>query len=186
MDDLNLRKLVTDTYRNVWKEYSEWSDSHNRSVLRSLAAPVDRALKPLPVESDSDDEDLPSDLEATDSSDASLSGVINVRYNVTEIIISDYVHHYPSYESCPATARNLMVGDDPSTLPFIPFADDPAFDYESYALEHDDFEWQRSVGDPDGTCVFEQTFISIYQINCSRGNRLHGLRHLDRVPWREN
>jgi histone-lysine N-methyltransferase EZH2 len=47
------------------------------------------------------------------------------------------------YEICTPAARNIKVGDDPDQMSFLPFADDPAFDWEPYNKEYGSFAWQH-------------------------------------------
>lgn len=50
---------------------------------------------------------------------------------------------HPVYEICTPAARNIKVGDDPDQMSFLPFADDPAFDWEPYNKEYGSFAWQH-------------------------------------------
>jgi len=65
---------------------------------------------------------------------------------------------HPPYESCTPLSRNLMVGDDPDHLPFIPFADDPAYNFHLDIEEHSYFRWNQSCLDPDSMCHFLTDF----------------------------
>ncbi|RPD53881.1 SET domain-containing protein [Lentinus tigrinus ALCF2SS1-6] len=50
---------------------------------------------------------------------------------------------YPRYESCPPINNNILLGDDSNYLPFMPFADDPTFDYHDYLADHKGLAWQE-------------------------------------------
>ncbi|PIL34576.1 transcription factor [Ganoderma sinense ZZ0214-1] len=56
---------------------------------------------------------------------------------------------YPSYESCTPTSRNILHGDDPHAMPFLPFADDPSFNPTDYVLDHKRLAWQEGYRDTD-------------------------------------
>ncbi|KAM5545791.1 hypothetical protein V8D89_000829 [Ganoderma adspersum] len=56
---------------------------------------------------------------------------------------------YPSYESCTPTVRNILHGDDPHAMSFLPFADDPSFDPTDYVLDHKCLAWQEGSRDTD-------------------------------------
>ncbi|KAF8970309.1 hypothetical protein BDZ97DRAFT_1652502, partial [Flammula alnicola] len=56
---------------------------------------------------------------------------------------------YPPYDSCIPISRNIMRGDDPDYLPFIPFSDDPTYDYTYDNDHHKYFAWHKPDRDPD-------------------------------------
>ncbi|KAJ7508873.1 hypothetical protein B0H11DRAFT_1703540 [Mycena galericulata] len=70
--------------------------------------------------------------------------------------IEDRLPPLPEHEYCTPTARNIFQGDDPHELPFIPFADDPAFDRAKYSEEYKAVSWLNSV-DPDLELVVIET-----------------------------
>lgn len=188
--DLN-PSLVLEVYRSVWEEYSEWSDYYNASTLKSLEAPAPRFSL-----------DLLIDLEETDSTDSTpLSYDNDLKFSFSELnsdgsTIDEYVistnvvtvdqsfRPHPPYESCTPITRNLMVGDDPDTLPFIPFVDDPKYDYRLYAEEHSHFRWQEPFVDPDSMYLRTDSSFA-YQINCSGSCGLQNFRKIDRESWHE-
>ncbi|OBZ77416.1 Histone-lysine N-methyltransferase EZH1 [Grifola frondosa] len=53
------------------------------------------------------------------------------------------------YESCTPISCNILHGDDPNDMPFVPFADDPTFDAKEHVLEYKSLSWQRGLRDPN-------------------------------------
>lgn len=151
----SLRNLVLQVYRSVWEEYSEWSDKHTASSLKSL----ETSLQELDLqEKESPDTchiTADNDLLFT-TSEFNADGFIVEEYETkgTSIIVDQTLRSHPPYESCTPIARNLMVGDDPDDLPFIPFADDPTYNFLSDIEEYSCFRWQEPFIDSDCTCDF--------------------------------
>lgn len=150
-----LRNVVLEVYLSVWEEYSEWSELHNASTLKSLEAPRCSFNFSIPIYlEEADSTDLPDDSDLK----FSVSELNPDGSTIDEYVISTYVvtvdqalrAHSP-YESCTPITRNLMVGDDPDVLPFIPFGDDPTYDHRLYAEEHSYFRWHKLFVDPDST-----------------------------------
>jgi hypothetical protein len=52
-----------------------------------------------------------------------------------------------------------MVGDDPEKLPFLPFADDPTYDYELDIGHHGYFAWPNLTQDPDSNYLHKVTSL---------------------------
>ena len=67
---------------------------------------------------------------------------------------------HPPYEVFMPVTRNLMVGDDPNDLPFIPFADDPSYDYSLDIEEHKYFRWQRPHVDSESMSITRFTSLT--------------------------
>lgn len=55
----------------------------------------------------------------------------------------------PAYESCAPLQQNILYGDDPNFMPFLPYADDQNFDSADHALEYNALSWQESYRDSD-------------------------------------
>ncbi|KAI0708772.1 hypothetical protein C8T65DRAFT_650065 [Cerioporus squamosus] len=74
---------------------------------------------------------------------------------------------YPSYESCAPINANILHGDDPNYLPFIPFADEPTFDFRDYVYDHKGLAWQEGYRDSDVLAIVLET--------ARRLHRSHGI-----------
>lgn len=57
----------------------------------------------------------------------------------------------PQYEACTPLDQNILLGDDPAAMAFLPFADDPSFDQMSYFDEYEYLSWQCTTRDPNCT-----------------------------------
>jgi histone-lysine N-methyltransferase EZH2 len=73
----------------------------------------------------------------------------SVRETKALVLNADPFPPYPSYNACAPISRNITVGDDPDKLPFIPFADDPDYDYDLDIEHHSYFAWPNLTQDPD-------------------------------------
>ncbi|KAI0945126.1 hypothetical protein AcV7_001749 [Taiwanofungus camphoratus] len=71
--------------------------------------------------------------------------------DIQEIVSQD------CYEACTPASSNIIQGDDPNNIPFIPFSDDPKFNIRDHLLEHQGLEWQNEGNDPDLMTVILET-----------------------------
>lgn len=178
--------LVEGVFRKVWNEFYEWEGEYSQQVISGLARPTKRP-EPLPF-----DEDPPE--HQNDPPDNSLSPDLN------DLIVSDYsdgiaVSHRrlrmeqveialdllpcSPYESCTPTSRNIFRGDDPGSMPFIPFADDPSFDHVRHTRRYSDFAWDTGeASDPDSEQYVSDTnrsclmaHISLSRVYYARNRR---------------
>ena len=145
-------ETVLSVYKSVWEEYSLWSDQHNASTLELLNAPFRNA----PCWNlDGENPDLSfhgstsgnSQLFTSTSFDSD-GNTIEIAVAVTSLTLAPF-QPYPPYESCTPISRNLMVGDDSDALPFMPFSDDPTYDFNFDIEEYKYFLWQQEEIDPD-------------------------------------
>jgi hypothetical protein len=84
-------------------------------------------------------------LEITDGPEGCTSTIVPVEV----VELDEALKPHPSYEACTPLMRSICVGDDPHLMPFMPFSDDPEFDYMSYNEQHKFFLWQIPNRDPD-------------------------------------
>ncbi len=149
-------EIVLSVYKSVWEEYSLWSDQHNASTLESLNA----RLHNTPCWNlDNENPDLSFGGPASDqlfaftsfNSDGHATEIRDVA--VTSLTLARFQTH-PPYESCAPISRSLMVGDDSDALPFMPFSDDPTYDFNFDIEEYKCFRWQLEEIDPDCKSVF--------------------------------
>jgi histone-lysine N-methyltransferase EZH2 len=150
---MNDSNLVLQVYQSVWEEYSQWSSDHNTAALKSLETSHPHLDLQTDWELDPEDNcDNSNDLFTVTEFDT--DGFITDEYVLKGnfVILDQPVHPHPPYESCTPISRNLMVGDDPDDLPFIPFADDPTYDYNLVIEEHSYCRWHQPYLDPDSMC----------------------------------
>jgi hypothetical protein len=124
--------LVRNVFRRVWTEFYRNEVTYSRNCIDGLICP--RPTKPLPPLNLSDSELSTSTLGNWDAWDAA---------ELYEDIPTDtpFAPH-ASYESCTPAPQCIFLGDDPEVMPFIPFADDPRFDYIDNTTFYDGFAWQ--------------------------------------------
>ncbi|KAH9895569.1 hypothetical protein C8Q73DRAFT_688489 [Cubamyces lactineus] len=149
---LSAKELVTQTFKEVWKEYYRWETVHSAQVLRSLAAKTPEepvGICSLIGESDDDLSEA-----ATDGGSFGRFQLVDDKWDSTirqaELVVdSSHVTPYPPYESCTPITHNILHGDDSNFMPFIPLADDPTFDHRDHVCEYKAFAWQQAYRDPE-------------------------------------
>ena len=155
--DAGHQNLVLQIYRSVWEEYSEWSNKCRTTTLESLAASYPK----LDLQTYFEFKETESASEASLAADDDDIHFTVYEFNIDGLTTDEYLisgkslsvdqdfRPHPPYESCTPISRNLMVGDDPDYLPFIPFADDPKYDFRLDIEEHHYFRWHQPFLDPD-------------------------------------
>lgn len=158
--EASTRVLVLHVYRSVWEEYSEWSNNTGSSTLKSLEAKQQLQLDLAILEETAveivTDGDFPQFTVSEFDGDVTTDEY-SIRGRI--LYVDQNFRRHPPYECCTPLSRNLMVGDDPDDLPFIPFADDPAYNFHLDVEEHSYFRWNQPNLDPDGTCHFPTDFL---------------------------
>ncbi|KAJ3476931.1 hypothetical protein NLI96_g10817 [Meripilus lineatus] len=211
-----LDDLVRSVFRRVWEEFYDW-DTHSSleaiaSLSRKESRPSGDKYSGLPRDTSEcacvSEQDSP-ELQASGSSSTftlydfeaegqtPTSSTISIpTYDVTAIAPSS------SYESCAPVSQHILHGDDPSSLSFIPFADDPTFDVETYTSEYTNFAWQEPACSPElreivletarrlrydhGISVEEMDSTNIlpYPLDINDLSSLPIYRQNDRIVWR--
>ena len=161
--------LVSETCGSVWAENAAHHVEHCLDSLASLQRPHPRRRRPPPRKTLLVDHPV-SPTAGSSSSVRSRARAqipwfesfaiheyettnnispLRVRETKALILIADPFPPYPSYNACAPLSKNIMVGDDSDKLPFIPFADDPTYDYDSDIGNHSYFAWPNLTQDPD-------------------------------------
>ncbi|KAL0062283.1 Histone-lysine N-methyltransferase setd7 [Marasmius tenuissimus] len=146
----NTTSLVKSTYRDAWARFYEWDEEDSRNTLKSLRATSARRNR-LPMHDELRPE---SGLQSSGSplTEEAFSIVEYDEQNGTETVTvgriqgkdpTDGVYRNLSYDSCTPISRNIQVGDDSDTLAFLPFADDPTFDWKDFVDQHAYCAWQE-------------------------------------------
>lgn len=150
-DEATLVETVLSVYKSVWEEYSLWSDQHDASTLESLNAPLHNspcwnvgAENPDVSVRGSDGDHLFAFTSF--NSDGHAIEIRDVAVGL--LTLAPFQPHSP-YESCTPISRSLMVGDDSDALPFMPFSDDPMYDFNFDIEEYKYFRWQQEEMHPD-------------------------------------
>ncbi|KAJ3548227.1 hypothetical protein NMY22_g1340 [Coprinellus aureogranulatus] len=143
----NDRVMVLQTLYACIEDYREFDTSYCKDALSSLRVDnLDLLDSPAPpVELPDSDGDLSSgEFVFYDYENNEEARV----YPVNVYAGAEFLPH-PAYEICTPASRNIKVGDDPDQMPYLPFADDPTFDYGPYNNEHGYLSWQHEHLDPE-------------------------------------
>ncbi|KAJ7115589.1 hypothetical protein C8R43DRAFT_1038547 [Mycena crocata] len=162
-------QLVKTVYQEVYEDFRSWKLDYASKILHSLGHPPSRAAEPVSgTPSVTEPEPAPNDpvfIPFESSTSAEYIEVYDYETGTTERVpmqmthwrVQDVFPASPAYEYCTPTPRNILHGDDPRELPFIPFPDDPTFDHRLYLEEYDEFAWEQPVLDPDLEAVVIET-----------------------------
>lgn len=156
--------IVTPTLQASWREFDDWRQKYYSQLLARLCAPSCFEGPPFicPWDAVSLANTINGDVElqllvsfhiyynnTIDSNSRTLS-----QEEVIDIVPSYSFSAISPYESSPLTDRNVYCGEEPESLPFIPFSDDPDFNYLDFLHEHypdGSFGW-NIIKDPN--CTF--------------------------------
>ena len=127
-----VRKLAISVHRTTWNEYFIWEEAACTRVLQHLRTdPFTQYKDMFPV---GEEETTPLNPEET-------SHLV--------LLQKTFVATDP-YESCSPTYTQILHGDDPNDMPFMPYADDHVFKHADYTAEHSYFAWQLFESKTDG------------------------------------
>ncbi|SJK98754.1 uncharacterized protein ARMOST_02023 [Armillaria ostoyae] len=162
-DDNPTTLVVQAAFRDAWDAFYAWEQEYCRESIQNLAV----------QESEEDDGDE-DEWEIGDSAKLTADGYYVQQYHNGGTVISwlpveviEVTALFPecsAYESSPLVSRSVFHGDDPDSMAFMPFADDPQFieiPQDGDQLHHTyykEFEWQ-TLDDPDSNASFN--FLSM-------------------------
>ncbi|TBU37894.1 SET domain-containing protein [Dichomitus squalens] len=179
--------VVKETFREVWYDYYAWEPTYCSRKLTSLRANMGLPAVHSISDSDLTDPNHPAEdgiptrnMSITDSETSFTRYTVNESIQLhTAIVDADTttitmtLTPYPPYESCTPASRNILHGDDPNYLPFVPFADDPTFDPTEYVYDHKGLAWQEAYRDSD---VLEIVLETARRVHFQRGV---SIEHID-------
>ena len=140
-DDLNAPFLVQTVFRSVWTEFYSKEVEYSQRCIDSLARPTRKNAPVLPISESLASSSLGNwNVEA--SFDPQPPPEPQGDTPCPELEPETPFLPYASYESCTPCPHSVYLGDDPEEMPFIPFSDDPCFDYIENASFYDRFAWQ--------------------------------------------
>ena len=169
--------FVSETYESVWAEHAAHHVEHCLDSLVSLQRPHPRRRRPPPRRSllgnhpfspmtrstsKSKPRAQPPQFECFTIHEYETTHDVSprrVRETKALVLNADPFPPYPSYNACTPLSRNIMVGDDPDKLPFLPFADDPTYDYELDIGHYSYFAWPNLAQDPDSNYLHKFTSL---------------------------
>lgn len=185
-DSDQTKQLVVSQYREAWNDYYAWEPDYCAEKLASLRA-TDRNLAAsssritqLDALLDALEHSEPRPIPSKDVSSPSMCFFVDTMgciypkdLHVEEIRIldCDVPRPYPPYESCTPISRNLLHGDDPIHMAFLPLADHSKFDSTTYADLHNGFAWQEEYEyrDSDGASRRSKYYVS--SLRCADSSR---------------
>ena len=141
-------------YHDLWTEFYNWEQEFCQQTLEGLSKdgvhpwslPHDRtSIYELPVFSSSGEDFFAYE-------DISLDSSVTTRFTLSpdpKIIETRSLEPSAGYTACTAISTIIILKDDPASLPFAPYADDPLFDLEDYLSHAGYFTWQHDFKDPD-------------------------------------
>lgn len=149
----HLKNICWTTYRMIWDEYYDWDASDSRRIIEGLAGQYPRTTPCYSL----DNCEPPQELSAPPNSgapeefvafchleDARPTQATAKVYHAPDVAEDDIFVESPRYEMCSAIQQNILLGDEPDTAPFLPYADDLNFDHEEYLKDFSDLSWERS------------------------------------------
>ncbi|THG98885.1 hypothetical protein EW026_g3363 [Hermanssonia centrifuga] len=165
-------KLTLTVFREVWNEFYAWKHSACEAAIQKLAA-TDEAIRLVKDDyaglfdsASARTSETPSDFVVYDFCSKSTSNTSTISINASSITPAS------QYESCAPIPRNVLHGDDPNEMAFVPYADDTNFNEVDYAMEYKNLSWQVD-NDPDteykGELIFPPTLNTRDKVAKHRG-----------------
>ncbi|KDQ53748.1 hypothetical protein JAAARDRAFT_161438 [Jaapia argillacea MUCL 33604] len=163
-------ELIQAVLRQVWEEFYAWEQPASRtainSLLRNPAKHTEGTTTPPPL--DLDNEVLSAFSEwSLDSHPETLQFIDYPEADSITTHIPTYTIELPvfqshdAYEGSAPLSRNIHVGDDPDNMPFLPFADDPSFDFIDHQTAYKYLSWQ-DLPDPDLQVIVMETIHRLH------------------------
>lgn len=146
---------ATKIYRDLWTEFYSWEQEFCRQTLEGLSKPSVHP-RSLPHDKISGYERsvifLSSEQEIFTYEDISPDSTVIVKFTVfpnPNIVETNNLEPSAGYTACTPISTSLVLKDDASSLPFVPYADDPLFKLGGYLTHFGWFTWQYDLHDPD-------------------------------------
>lgn len=168
--------LVTQVLESIADSFNQWNSLYCRATLSRLGDGSSgsrmQILESAP-ELTEEPEDLssggheslispqqPSGSIVITSADGSIN---NITPQIIEMPSEVAMDPTPSYEYCAPITRSRYKGDDDNYMEFVPFADDPDFDFQQYDEDHywHIYAWQRNTRNPDRNYLLNSLISSL-------------------------
>ncbi|KAH9481931.1 Histone-lysine N-methyltransferase EZH2 [Psilocybe cubensis] len=170
---------VKRVYESLWNKYSSWSKLYNQSKLSGLSRAQARrklSLQKKPNLPQAQSPDISSSSSSRSSTTTHTCTIIDFdddgepqEHTITQIqptpVDTDMFSPYPPYHSCTPASHNIMVGDDSHYMEFIPFSDDPTYDYSVDLELYHYTSWQKSYIDPEEQHILLETIKRLVSEN---------------------
>jgi hypothetical protein len=149
---------------DVYNEFSAWNKKHSERMLdvlcRGSAQPQSSATHTPIYDREAQPADFtigwfrraslvmeyPTEHKVVDES----AGGLPIIEHEASVDVAPHLDAFPAYESCAPVASSTWKGDDSDVMPFIPFSDQPAFNYDDDQYEYNELGWQRETLKADG------------------------------------
>lgn len=176
-DDISqeIVNVTRTVFRDVWDNFYDWENAYCQAAINSLSQQpnaICRASRSI----------IPNTKELTTQSIHTLhaSPKPSEEGQVTELTCRDYrgesfivsptmitadvvsvleFFPYPEYESVTPASRSIFHGDDAEAMPFIPYPEDPTFDFFDHTFEYKTFAWQEGFQDPDSKLIYQDLYF---------------------------
>ena len=158
------RDLAFRIYKEVWNEFNRWKVEDCKQQLRLLQRPlpppnVAEAAKVMALTLRPGDPDDVETIYLCDTDDDIPPNARGVTVLTCKNILLEFqdpvTQPHPPYEFCTPSVQSIafriesLASDELETVPFVPYADSPAFDARAYLGQFKFFAWEHLV-DPDG------------------------------------
>jgi hypothetical protein len=181
MDTSSHQRLVYDIFHTTWLDFYHWEQGDYHRTLEALRSPIiinkpaASILLPQWIRPRAglvrENQDTPGvressllQTEAVVSSDEIEITEYQITDGITTRLQTDFAFTSvalrmvqetfpsPQYEACTPLDDNIYLGDDPEHMQFVPFADDPSFDWRCHSDEYETLSWQNMIRDP--SCMY--------------------------------
>lgn len=159
-------------FRQVWKDFYDWENAYSQGAITSLSQSSGRFRGSSGIASSIGQSGVDLTTRSVDPSHApqessqtqltrwdytSGSSTVSPTKITADVVSVLEFRPYLEYESVTPTTRSIFHGDDDSSMAFIPYPEDPAFDFFEHTYEYKTFAWQVKFHDPDSELVDKAT-----------------------------
>ncbi|EEB93981.1 hypothetical protein MPER_07290 [Moniliophthora perniciosa FA553] len=160
-------QLVGSIFRDVWSSFYRWQEKYQMSSIKSLCASNPSKTQrnsTIPLFKDpKEDENEYLYITNFDTPSETIRIPFMPPVEIKHAILSQ---PSVSYDSCTPISRNIVVGDDPGNMPFIPFADDPTFPIQANMHHYEAFAWRdMQLNDRDVKVISIQAARRLVEIH---------------------
>ncbi|CAK5262025.1 unnamed protein product [Mycena citricolor] len=177
--------LVEAVFNQVSSEFAIWKADHAARILRNVASDDPSVARTVGASMSAR---MPSTTTLSIAEPSALAvwdfeGDGDTLDTTPEYVGVKVIHAdasfspVPVYEYCTPSLRNVKVGDDSSSMPFLPFPNDPRFDLADYVELHKQCSW-----DTDARQASDDTDLQVIVVEAARRlHTQHGMlyRHID-------
>ncbi|KLO10609.1 SET domain-containing protein [Schizopora paradoxa] len=185
------RKIVISKFREVWNDFYDWEEVECAYLLKDIISVDDTDYgdhedDEYPRQADirdyrfvvsSEVTGLTSEFDAMRTSFHASGNGRKRRMDSVNIFAASQLEPLSSYES--STPSTMSIGPrwnglrEEETLSFVPFSDDPTFDFEEFSMSFGWFEWlsheMKVCRDPDLEQIEIETFTRLFNLFEEKG-----------------